>query len=244
MKSVRIALVGASGRMGQEILAVGKNSNCEICYLMAKKEMAKKGLEKKAFKFENLAGKEVDLVVDFSSPEGLSEALRWCVKNKVAFLSGTTGGGAAQEIEILQAAKSIPVFWSANFSVGIALVTEMLKVYSGHSEFDLQIEEQHHRDKKDRPSGTAKSLQLALEKIVKKEIPQPVSIRGGGIFGNHKIWAMSSTENITIEHTALNRSVFAEGAIRAGRWLIGQKPGSYTMQDLLRATRVQPIGTY
>ena len=129
----------------------------------------------------------------------------------------------------------IPVFWASNFSIGVALVTEMLNVFSKHNEFDFQIEELHHRHKRDRPSGTAKSLQKALQKVVLKDLPEPVSIRGGEIFGIHKVWAMGASENITIEHTALNRSVFAEGAVRAAVWLAEQKSGNYTMRDLLRS---------
>ncbi len=215
MKKMKVSLVGAKGKMGGEILGALKKRRAGIC--------------------EAFTGKvsSVDIVIDFSSPDGMSEALRWSVKNGVPFLSGTTGLSDKQNRELMLAAKKIPIFWASNFSMGIALVTEMLKVFSEQYDYDFQIEELHHRNKKDKPSGTAKSLQAELKKIVKKELPEPLSIRGGEIFGIHKIWAMRSTESICIEHSALNRSVFAEGALQAASWLLSQKPGFYTMRDFL-----------
>ncbi len=216
--------------MGLEIIKAAPKQ-IEIVNFVSRKKTA----EPKAVSLKDLSAKKLDVMIDFSNPDAMSEALKWCVKNKVAFLGGTTGISNAQEKEMIAAAKVIPVFWASNFSVGVALMTEMLNVFSKHKEFDFQIEELHHRHKKDRPSGTAKSLQKALQKVVSKALPEPVSIRGGEIFGIHKVWAMSPSETITIEHTALNRSVFAKGAIRAAAWLSEQEPGNYTMRDLLRS---------
>ncbi len=210
---MKLALIGRKGKMGQEI---------EKLLSQSSKKMIVSEL-----------GKGVDVVIDFSSPEGFENALQWCVKNKTPFVSGTTGISTEQERQLKSAAKKIPVLWSSNFSLGIALVTEMMKQFSDLEDFDFQIEEFHHKHKKDKPSGTAKTLQKELHKIVQKKLPEPLSVRGGENFGIHKIWAMSSSENILIEHTALNRSVFAAGAIRASLWLIKQAPGNYTMRDLL-----------
>ena len=232
MKLGRVALLGANGKMGREIIAVMESvrTKIEIKYFISKSKSSVKNW----VTLGDIKPNAIDAIIDFSSPEAMSEALGWCVKNRVAFVSGTTGISAKHEKQMDQAAKVIPVFWASNFSVGIALINEMIKVFSNHPDFDFQIEELHHRNKKDSPSGTAKTLQNHLEKIVKKDLPQPISVRGGEIFGIHKIWAMSSTEIITIEHTALNRRAFAEGAIQATAWLIGQKSGKFTMQDLLR----------
>lgn len=227
---IRAALLGASGKMGAEIMEAAPKQ-IEIVNFVSRK----KNPESKSVLLKDLSAKKLNVLIDFSNPDAMSDALKWCVKNKIAFLSGTTGITSVQEKEIKAAAKVIPVFWASNFSIGVALVTEMLNVFSKHNEFDFQIEELHHRHKRDRPSGTAKSLQKALQKVVLKDLPEPVSIRGGEIFGIHKVWAMGASENITIEHTALNRSVFAEGAVRAAVWLAEQKPGNYTMRDLLRS---------
>ena len=209
----KIALIGRHGKMGQEIEKLLTQNS------------------KKVLVSELAPG--VDVVIDFSSPEGFKSTLKWCVKNKTPFVSGTTGINLEQERLLKTAAKKIPVLWSSNFSLGIALVTEMMKQFSDLEDFDFQIEEFHHKHKKDKPSGTAKTLQKELHKIVQKKLPEPISIRGGENFGIHKIWAMSSSENILIEHTALNRSVFAAGAIRASLWLLKRAPGNYTMRDLL-----------
>lgn len=226
---IRVALLGSTGKMGAEILKAAESlkKNLEISAHVSRKKTS----DKKSVLLKDVS--RADVLVDFSNPEAMSLALKWCVKNRVPFVSGTTGISPAQEKELIAAAKTIPVFWASNFSLGIALVSEMLNVFSEFNEFDFQIEELHHIHKKDSPSGTAKSLHSALKKVVKKDLPDPVAIRGGGIFGIHKIWAMSPSENITIEHTALNRSVFAEGALKATLWLVDQKPGKYTMRDLI-----------
>ncbi len=237
MKALRIGLVGADGKMGKEIVKASKK---KIAIVSVNRSVGPGNLKKnKATKsklsatLENLSAKKVNLVIDFSSPEGMSEALDWCVENRTPFLSGTTGVGTKQEAELRRAGKKIPVFWASNFSLGIAMITEMLRVFSKNKNFSFQIEELHHKHKKDRPSGTAKSMLIALEKITKKRAQPTLSIRRGEIFGIHRLWARNSSENILIEHTALNRGVFAEGALKAGAWLVGQKPGNYTMQDFL-----------
>ena len=209
----KIALMGSSGKMGQELKQL---------ILLRPKELRLVERDQSA-----------DVLIDFSSPEGLLDAIKWSVKNKTPLVSGTTGIGPKEERALKAAAQKIAVFWTSNFSMGIALVSIMLKHFQEAEDFDFQIEEFHHRHKKDRPSGTAKTLQKELQKYVHQKLPEPVAIRGGEIFGIHKVWAMSSSENILIEHTALNRSVFAKGALKAALWLTQQAPGNYTMRDLL-----------
>ena len=118
-------------------------------------------------------------------------------------------------------------------SLGVAVLTEALEVFSKISQYDFQIEEFHHNRKKDRPSGTAKSLQEKLEHSVGRKLPEPVSIRGGGIFGVHKVHAMAEEEHLVFEHIALNRAVFARGAVEAAQWLCSKKKGFYSMRDVL-----------
>ncbi|WP_374029484.1 4-hydroxy-tetrahydrodipicolinate reductase [Bdellovibrio bacteriovorus] len=125
------------------------------------------------------------------------------------------------------------MLWSSNMSLGVAVLNEALKSLSAISHFDFQIEELHHNKKKDKPSGTAITLQENLEKAVGRELPEALAIRGGGIFGVHKIYAMSDEEVLTFEHTALNRTVFAKGAVQAAEWLVKQKPGLYQIRDVL-----------
>ena len=119
-------------------------------------------------------------------------------------------------VPLTKAAESCPVLWSANMSLGVNFVAELIKSLSVLEEdFDFQIEETHHRHKVDKPSGTAILLQESLQAKLKKTLPEPLSVRGGGVFGIHKLMAMSEEETITIEHVALNRKVFAKGAVKA-----------------------------
>ena len=118
-------------------------------------------------------------------------------------------------------------------SMGIHILLNALNSLEGSVGFDFQIEEFHHRYKKDKPSGTALLLQNKLATIVGKKLQTPVSIRGGGIFGIHKVWAMAEAETISFEHQALHRQVFARGAVQAAIWLSQQKPGLYSLQNLL-----------
>ena len=123
-----------------------------------------------------------------------------------------------------------PVFYSANMSLGVAALRKAMQVFNYLSDFDFQIVEFHHNQKKDNPSGTALMLQKALPKSSKSK--QPVGVRGGGIFGIHNVYAMSESEIIEFSHTALNRQVFAKGAVKVAKWLHEQKPGRlYTFED-------------
>lgn len=174
-----------------------------------------------------------DVWIDFTLPEAFSKNLKAAVDNKVAFVCGTTGLSDKQFKELEKAAKQIPVLWASNMSLGVTWLNRMLKQFESIKDFDFQIEELHHIRKKDAPSGTAKTLQANLEKSVGKKLPPVLAIRGGGIFGVHKVFAMSEEEVITVEHTALNRKVFAKGALRAAQFLANKKPGLYTMNDVL-----------
>lgn len=224
MKKLKIGLVGANGRMGQEIAAViGASNNCDVFYIMGRDK-----------KIDHAAAAKVDVWIDFSSPEALSDVLKVAIRHKTPVVCGTTGFSKKEKSALDKASKEIPVLWASNMSMGVAVLNEALKVFSSVANFDYQIEEFHHIRKKDKPSGTAITLQENLEKAVGKKCPEPLAIRGGGIFGIHKVHAMSDEEVITFEHSALNRSVFAKGAVRAASWLASQKrPGLYQIRDVL-----------
>ncbi|MGZ3743450.1 MAG: 4-hydroxy-tetrahydrodipicolinate reductase [Pseudobdellovibrionaceae bacterium] len=232
-KKLKIGLVGANGRMGQEITAILKTKNefelhLAICRSAALGEFAYTRTTP-----DCAEAKEVEIWIDFSSPELLAKLISVATKNKTPLVSGTTGLTKADEIALKKAAKIIPILWASNMSLGIAVITEALEVLSRIRQFDFQIEEFHHNRKKDKPSGTAKSLQEKLEKAVGRKLPAPLSIRGGGIFGVHKVHAMSEEEHIIFEHMALNRAVFARGAVEAAQWLGSKKKGFYSMRDVL-----------
>lgn len=214
---LRIALVGAAGRMGAEIRKLGPVA----ALIDADKDWKK------------VSAKDVDVVVDFSSPDGLSGAIAWCVQNGKPLVSGSTGLTAKQHKELKAAAKKIPLLYSGNMSLGIAVFSAMMKSLAAVKDWDFQIEEAHHSQKKDKPSGTALLLQEKLVEAVGSKVPAPQSLRGGGIPGIHTLWAMGPEETLTITHTAFNRQVFARGALRAALWLFDKKEaGLYDLSDL------------
>lgn len=176
----------------------------------------------------------IDVIIDFSSVEMFSKVLNFAKTEGIPLVSGVTGISTAQQKELAKVAKTIPVLWAPNMSLGVAALTEALSAFKGISHFDFQIEELHHNKKKDKPSGTALHLQKVLEKSVGKKCPEPLAIRGGGIFGEHTIYAMSENEVIKFTHTALNRKLFAEGSLQAARWLVGKKVGLYELKDILK----------
>lgn len=232
---VNIGVFGAGGRMGQEVLAVIQDFFGESCYVAVHHEknrnQKKLAAKNTVSDLKNPLCKSVQVWIDFSSPQGFQEIYQFCQKHKMALVSGTTG---LTEIQLKKmASPSIPLLWSPNMSLGINILLKALQSLKGSVGFDFQIEEFHHRYKKDKPSGTALLLQKELESIVEKKIEKPVSVRGGGIFGIHKVWAMAEAETISFEHQALNRQVFARGAAQAAIWLSQQKAGLYSLQNLL-----------
>ncbi len=230
MKSIRklkFGIIGASGRMGQEVKALALSSGHDVVAELTSKNFAQYLKSKTATR--------PDVWIDFSTPEALDVLLDQLGKFPTPIVSGTTGLNADQLSKLKKYAKKASVFWAPNMSVGVALVTKMLEVYDSYSDFDFQIDETHHRHKKDKPSGTAILLQDKLEKVLgKKNIPAPLSIRGGGVYGIHRIQALSDEEIISIEHTALNRKVFAKGALWAAQQIMQYKSGYFEMKDLLK----------
>ncbi|KYG69015.1 dihydrodipicolinate reductase [Bdellovibrio bacteriovorus] len=223
MKKIKVGVIGPAGRMGKEIVGViDSNPRCEVFYPLNRDD-----------KFDAKKAKQVDVWIDFSSPDALKDVLKRAAEHKTPVVCGTTGFSKKEKDLLAQYSKKIPVLWSSNMSLGVAVLNETLKNLSAISHFDFQIEEIHHNRKKDKPSGTAITLQENLEKAVGKKLPEAVAIRGGGVFGVHKVYSMSDEEVLVFEHSALNRTVFAKGAVMAAEWLVKQKPGLYQIRDVL-----------
>ena len=231
-KNIRIAIIGVSGRMGQEIYGLANDSKKFLVVSGVGTSAAELEPPLYVKKVSDLDAKKIDVVIDFSQPELLSSVTAWCAKNKIPLVSGTTGISDTEDKALRAASKNTAVIWAANMSMGVTLVSEMLRTLAKYQDAEFQIEELHHKRKKDSPSGTALFLQKVLQGERKEKLSQPLSIRGGGIFGIHRIWAMAEEETITIEHTAHNRKVFARGALQAAEWLVGQKPGLYRMANV------------
>jgi len=252
---VRIAVNGALGRMGGEVIAQavldpsftvvagidpGASSNSELgCQLLP-----------------DIAAltESVDVIVDFSSPAALPALLRYATTHGVPLVLGTTGFSASDKRKIEDAALLAPVFMSPNMSYGVAVLADLarqaVKALGG---FDVEISEAHHRRKVDAPSGTALMLYSAADDALPYS-PAPVydrhenrakrdkheiglhAVRGGTIVGEHEVVFAGHHETVTLSHSAGSREVFASGALRAALYMAGvSRPGRYDMKNLLNS---------
>ncbi len=235
---IKLGLLGGSGKMGQaleQMLPLFKGNNEIIPYLFIGKKTSPQ-FAISADKIENVESEvlaDIDVWIDFSSPEGLAQLLKLTDKTKTPIVSGTTGLTDKDFSNLKKQAQKRKVFWASNMSPGLWAFRQAMKGLKSISHFDFAIEETHHTQKKDKPSGTAKTIHSDLEKITNKKIDTPISLRLGGVFGVHNVLAASSNEVITMQHQALNRTVFAEGALLAADWLVQVKAGYYSMDDML-----------
>lgn len=231
-KPLRVAVIGAAGRMGREIQnALATHPGCEPRVGVVLEGQAP-GFAFTANGLDPRLLAETDVWIDFSTLENFPKTLKAAARMKKPLVTGVTGLKTAHFNRIREAGRSIPVLWSPNMSFGIAALRKALAVTRDLLDFDFQIEEFHHRHKKDKPSGTALYLQEELERRIGRRAPEALAVRGGGIFGVHKVWMMSDEEVLCFEHQALNRAVFAKGAVKAAVWLARRKKGVYTMDDL------------
>lgn len=175
---------------------------------------------------------DVDVWIDFTSATGLMALLKATNKFNTSVVSGSTGLSKTDFTKLKTYSKKRKLFWASNLSPGLWAFRQALKSFESISTFDFSLEEIHHIHKKDRPSGTAKTLHADLEKITNKKIEAPISLRLGGVFGIHTVVAASENEFISIQHQALNRRVFAEGALLAADWLVKQQTGLYSMENM------------
>ena len=196
---------------------------------------------------------DCDVVIDFSHPNALDSVLAFALRNKLPAVIATTGLSEEQVAKIHEASNSIPVFFSANMSLGINLIAELCKKAASvlGDDFDIEIVEAHHNKKVDAPSGTAYLLEreveagLSYEPVLeydrhakrerrsKHEIGMH-AIRGGTIVGEHSVIFAGNDEVITISHSARSKAVFATGAVNAALFLVGKAPGLYSMKDMLK----------
>lgn len=193
-----------------------------------------------------------DAVIDFSNPACLSPLLEYCVTEKLPLVMATTGFQPDETAEIEKAARVIPIFRSANMSLGINVMARLLRMAAANLEKDFNIEiiEKHHNKKVDSPSGTAFLLADAVNEgcRVKKDMifgrhgrtdeckitdMGIHAIRGGSIPGDHTVLFAGPGETIEITHRALSKDIFAAGALKAAAWLVGKEPGLYSMEDML-----------
>ena len=178
--------------------------------------------------------KDIDLIIDFSRPQNSIQISRFARKENIPMLIGTTGFSEDELDEINEISKEIPLLIAPNTSMGIALFKKILD-YSKevlNVASSIEIYEQHHKEKKDSPSGTAINLKDQLKDILSDKDIHIESSREGDSPGLHTIKLSFEDETLEISHKATDRSIFAKGAIIAGKWLKDKPPGLYTMQDI------------
>ena len=259
---LRVAVCGATGRMGRELARVAAADEAvELVGGVAHSVITDPGARDAGYPRicppGEAAGilREADALVDFSTPQALKQLLdrhREGLAGR-AVVVGTTGLGAEVEEQLDAAAAVSPVLVAANFSVGVnVLVALVERAARALQSYDAEVVEVHHRRKEDAPSGTALVLAEALARgrdVALEDVrrdgrsgrpgARPAgeiglhAVRGGGVAGEHHVHLLGDDERLELAHVALDRGLFARGALVAARWLAGREPGRYTMAQVL-----------
>lgn len=248
---INIILNGCGGKMGLMISQTVKNfDNLKIAAGVDKNHVT---MEYETFKSINDINVKADVILDFSRPDSLDDLLSYAKKNSIPLVLCTTGYNKEQLSTIDDASKQQAIFRSANMSLGINLINNILKKISPllYNDFDIEIIEKHHNQKVDAPSGTA----LLLANSIKNSIPETTefvygregiakrkpldigihAVRGGSIVGDHEVIYAGQGEIIELSHYALSREVFAIGALKACQFISGKTEGLYSMDNIIES---------
>ena len=263
--SFKIAIAGASGRMGQ--MLVDAVSAADDCVLGGALDIATSpAVGRDAGAYAGLATGVVitadvrqgllgcDVLIDFTRPEGTLQHLRVCRDLGIAAVVGTTGFSASEQAEIADIAKTIPIMMAPNMSVGVNVTLKLLEMAAKAlaNGYDIEIVEAHHRHKVDAPSGTALKMGEVIADALGRDLkdcavyarqgvtgerdPSSIgfaTIRGGDIVGDHTVLFAGTGERIEISHKSSSRSTYAQGSLRAVRFVVGKPAGLYDMSDVL-----------
>lgn len=264
--ALKIAIVGAGGRMGRQLIqAVYNTEGVELGAAFERPGSSLVGADAGEIAgighigvkvADNLATEKVnfDLLIDFTRPEGTLAHLAFCVANQKKIVIGTTGFDEAGKAAIEAASGQIAVVFASNFSVGVNLVFKLLekaaKVMGDYC--DIEIIEAHHRHKVDAPSGTALSMGEHIAKTLGRDLSTHgvfcrdgiigerkrdeigfSTIRAADVVGEHSVWFADIGERVEISHKASSRMTFANGAVRAAKWLETRDNGIFDMTDVL-----------
>jgi len=235
---VNLGIAGASGRIGKILCElIEQSSDLSLsCGLVS-------DTSSHSNKNFSTTCQNSDIWIDFSTPDAFETVLAHCIETETPLVTGTTGLTKKHFKDIEKAAEYIPILWASNFSISINLIQQMLTRYTKLVDTDVEITETHHIHKKDMPSGTAITLARSIKPhgIVKKTdnnnyMLEDIAIhceRQDEVPGIHKIELDNDSEQITIEHSAKNPKIFAQGALNVARWLIKQSNGQYTMSEYI-----------
>ena len=238
---MKIAIIGAAGRMGKMLCALAEGTELEV---VSKVDVAEG--------YDKTWSEGVEGVIDFSYHTAVPASVGKAAEKGLAYVIGTTGLTADEQKVVDAAAKRIPVVQSGNYSLGVNLLLELVKkaAQALGPEYDIEVTEMHHRHKKDAPSGTALMLAKAAAagRGVKDDFTygrkgdigeRPVgeiaihALRGGSVVGDHTVMFAGDVERVELTHKAQGREAFAAGALKALKWAAGRKPGLYNMRDVL-----------
>jgi 4-hydroxy-tetrahydrodipicolinate reductase len=258
MPVLQVALSGVSGRMGLALReAVAADARCALAAALDRPGSALLGasLDGVTVGHDLPAALAVsDVLIDFTRPDATLTYLEGCRRQGVPMIIGTTGFDAAQKSRLAEAAQDIGIVFAPNFSVGVTLLMKLAETAAQvlTPGYDIEIIEAHHRHKVDAPSGTALGLGQAVadalgqdlaacavygrEGVTGERAAQTIgfaTVRGGDIVGDHTVLFAGIGERIELTHKASSRATFAQGAVRAAKWLQGRPPGLYSMRDVL-----------
>jgi 4-hydroxy-tetrahydrodipicolinate reductase len=245
---IRTVIVGASGRMGGQLLRlIGEFPGLRLHGAVASEHSQSLGQDATAHAGAAPSGiqmssalppllDQADLVIDFSPPVAVAANLSACVNARVPMLIGTTGLPRELDAPLAAAAVKIALLVAPNTSLGVNLLLELVRQAAQGlpASYDIQIVETHHRNKRDAPSGTALALGAAAAagRGVATDQVDYASVRGGDVVGEHEVWFLGEGERVLLRHSATDRAVFARGALLAGQWLAGRMAGRYAMRDV------------
>ncbi|MEG1772004.1 MAG: 4-hydroxy-tetrahydrodipicolinate reductase [Clostridia bacterium] len=249
---IKIIICGFSGKMGQTLFDLVNQKKSEFCVVAGVDAMPCESSPIPTYTNFNDIKETADIVIDFSRPEGIYEILPFCRKREICALIGTTGLMEKEREFIDSYAPYIPIFESGNMSLGVNLQLNLVKKAAATlgGDFEAEIIEKHHHLKVDAPSGTALMLGNAIAsqfpdertfvfgRYTKTERRKPNeigfhSVRGGTLVGEHEVMFIGRDEVFELNHRAYSKQVFAEGALRAAKFLLEKQPGLYNMQDIV-----------
>jgi len=251
---MRYGIVGATGRVGQILVNIIKNSDDNIGVVMFE------GPQTIEFEKDTVITNDAktllensDVVIDFSAPAATQSVLEAAIENPKPLVIATTGLNDHQKNLMLEVSKKAPLLYATNMSLGVAILNRLVSMVSEKlRDFDIEIVEQHHRYKVDAPSGTALTLAESCAKARGLELKDVMvtgrsghvgarskdeigvfAVRGGDVAGRHTVGFYSDGEFLELNHTATSRETFARGALKISKWLVKQNPGFYTVNEAL-----------
>ena len=257
--TTRLAVVGASGRMGRAVVRLAVEARMELVCAIATTEVGRDAGELAgigpigtvvADAFAALEHVRADVVIDFSTPHATLTLAPIAAAAGTAIVSGTTGLGDDARAALDRAAARVPVLWEPNMNLRVHVLSSLVaRAAMELPDWDVEIVETHHRAKVDAPSGTALRLAEAVQKaragtrLVHGRHGRPGArstaeigmhaLRGGDVVGDHEVHLLGGGERIELTHRATSRDVFAHGALRAAAWIVGKTPGTYSLADVL-----------